>query len=195
MNEKQIALTVLAAQKMREESYSEDLGDYTLSIETCLMQGAKRHELSDNMWALLALAMHWWNDIQDWAKDVLAGKNILDELDTASKIDAQERGVSVGPQSEYTEVDSVITDKLPNLCDTCESITADCNSERETIGNTNHVIKCVSYKKQDRLVNLCDTCVSNFPDCDTVGMEFGDGVGHDNVIVCFAYTIKEYNHG
>lgn len=146
MNEKQIALTVLAAQKMREESYSEDLGDYTLSIETCLMQGAKRHELSDNMWALLALAMHWWNDIQDWAKDVLAGKNILDELDTASKIDAQERGVSVGPP------ECVETDLNINLCDTCVLSFADCEGNPEfgnDEGRTDNVIKCDSHAESE----------------------------------------------
>lgn len=211
MNEKQIAQTVLTAQKMREASYSEELRDYTLSIESCLIGAGKTHELSDNMWALLTLAIHWWNDIQIWANDVMAGKNILEELDTESKIDAQERGVSVGPHPDDT---IELTDKgrkfadefresrllppeceetdLPiNLCDTCKLIAADCNNERETIGNTNHVIKCASYHKQDRLINLCDTCVSCPVDCGGVGMEYGDGPGNDNVIVCFAYTIKD----
>lgn len=88
-------------------------------------------------------------------------------------------------------VEKFTQDQLVSLCDTCELIAADCGNERETIGNTNHVIKCASYHKQDRLVNLCDTCMSDYQDCGGVGMEYGDGPGEDNVIVCFAYTIKD----
>jgi len=77
--EKKIAMAIMDAQKMREESYSDKKEEYTLSIDQCLIATCTKHELSPNMWALLMLAMHWWNDIQCWADDVMAGKNILDE--------------------------------------------------------------------------------------------------------------------
>ena len=91
--EKQIARAIHDAQEMREESYvpkevkwgdGDQLihcGEYKLTIEECLIATCKKHKLSDNFWALLNLAMHWWNDIQLWADDVLADKNILDECE------------------------------------------------------------------------------------------------------------------
>ena len=77
---------------MREESWNEDetydttgllisAGNYTKDIEECLVHTCKEQGLSTNLWALLNLAMHWWNDIQLWAEDVLAGKNILKECE------------------------------------------------------------------------------------------------------------------
>ena len=85
--EKKIAHAILDAQKMHEESYAitewdngdEIAGHYELEIEECLTATCKQQGLSENLWALLDLAMHWWNDIQLWAEDVLVGKNILDE--------------------------------------------------------------------------------------------------------------------
>ena len=295
--EKQIAQAIMDAQKMQEESF--DGEEYTKDITDCLLETCKKYELTDNLWALLNLAMHWMNDIQCWADDIMAGKNILDECnrepmndddvieltkkdkahgearkfanefhesklidpemeidlhipicdttlkltpngqleekphlcDTCEEIFSECKGCPTWLPTDdnsrhiiecdcykkqdrivnlcdtckhssgecksilkYTE-DNVVKcnyyKKLISLCDTCESIAADCHNERETIGNTNHVIKCASYKKQDRMVNLCDTCISDFQDCGAVGMEFGDGLGHDNVIVCFTYTIKD----
>jgi len=83
-NEKKIAQAILHAQKMREESYYFPTGDvrfgeYKLNIEDCLIATCKQQGLSENLWYLLSLAMYGWNDIQLWAEDVLAGKNILDE--------------------------------------------------------------------------------------------------------------------
>ena len=82
--EKRIAGAILDAQKMREESYdttgsATDPGFYKLELEECLIHTCKQRGLSPNLWALLNLGMHWWNDIQLWAEDVLAGKNILEE--------------------------------------------------------------------------------------------------------------------
>jgi len=87
--EKKIAQAILDAQKMWEESYvvedkglrdieGDSFGEYKLRIEECLI-ATKQQGLSENLWCLLSLAMHWWNDIQLWAEDVLAGKNILEE--------------------------------------------------------------------------------------------------------------------
>lgn len=43
---------------------------------------------------------------------------------------------------------------------------------------------------KDTKINLCDTCGNNYPECDVpiVDLEFGDGVGNDNVIVCSGYV-------
>jgi hypothetical protein len=85
-DEKKIAQAILDAQKMREESYILDSnlsdGGYTKDIEECLIETCKKHGLSENMWCLLNLAMHWWNDIQLWAEDVLNGNNILEMMRT-----------------------------------------------------------------------------------------------------------------
>lgn len=82
-NEKQIAQAILDAQKMREESYvptsDVQFGEYTKDFEECFIIACELHNLPPNMWSLLTLANHWYNDIQLWAEDVLAGKNILEE--------------------------------------------------------------------------------------------------------------------
>ncbi len=79
-SEKQIAQTIIDAQKMREASYNKVSGLYKLDTETCLIAAGKKNKLSPNLWCLLNLAMHWWNDIQLWTEDILAGKNIEEEV-------------------------------------------------------------------------------------------------------------------
>ena len=78
--EKKIAQAILDAQKMREESHirKENFLDshYTRDIESCLIEACKKNGLSPNLWALLNLAMHRWNDIQLWAEDILAGRDV-----------------------------------------------------------------------------------------------------------------------
>jgi len=82
--EKQIAQAIVDAQKMYEESYlygnGERIGYYTKEMEDCLIATCKKNKLSSNLWALLNLAMHWDNNIQLWAEDVLTDKNILEEM-------------------------------------------------------------------------------------------------------------------
>ncbi len=39
-----------------------------------------------------------------------------------------------------------------------------------------------------RLVNLCDSCQQALPSCEHDKIEFGDGVGNDNVISCDGFT-------
>lgn len=88
--EKKIAQAILDAQKIYEGSYVDGKGDdclqrfaygeYKRDMESCLIESCKKHELSLNLWALLNLSMHWYNDIQLWAEDVLAGRNILDQM-------------------------------------------------------------------------------------------------------------------
>lgn len=89
--EKKIAKALLDAQKMYEENYDEDAGYYKQDIESCLIITCKKHKLSPNLWALLGLAMHWWNDVQLWAEDVLAGRKveeciINDDCDLEEKV-------------------------------------------------------------------------------------------------------------
>jgi len=88
--EKKIAQAILDAQKMHEDSYvvdkfwgdgSGEISHHELEIEECLIATCKKHGLSPNLWYLLSLAMHFWNDVQIWANDVLAGKNISDEIE------------------------------------------------------------------------------------------------------------------
>ena len=38
--------------------------------------------------------------------------------------------------------------------------------------------------------NLCDTCTYSIPTCIPVKIEFGDGIGNDNVIKCDTHKVK-----
>lgn len=47
---------------------------------------------------------------------------------------------------------------------------------------------------EDRTINLCDTCQFSYPTCDATGeiadggsIEFGNGLGFDNVFKCKCY--------
>ena len=42
----------------------------------------------------------------------------------------------------------------------------------------------------DTTKNLCDTCKHDFAICGGIGIEFGNGVGGDNVCKCKSYTAK-----
>jgi len=44
-------------------------------------------------------------------------------------------------------------------------------------------------RAKDRTENLCETCVFHVPECepDEGVLEFGDGIGGDNVIACDVY--------
>lgn len=79
--EKKIAQAIMDAQKMSQESYCEKEERCLIDIEDCLVATCKEQGLSPNLWALLGLAMHWWNDIQLWAEDSLAGKVLTIEKD------------------------------------------------------------------------------------------------------------------
>lgn len=138
--EKQIAQAIMDAQKMHEESHNGR--DYTRDITDCLLETCKKHGLSDNLWALLDLAMHWWNDIQCWADDIMADKNILDEC----RLPPQPDDII-----ELTEKGIRYRDTKINLCDTCVCTFGDCDGEPEFgngIGNDN-VIKCDSHAESE----------------------------------------------
>ena len=86
--EKQIAKALLEAKKLYEASYvktSEEnidtpYGEYAKNMEECLQEACVENEVSENMWALLNLAMHWWNDVELWCEDILAGRNVEEEM-------------------------------------------------------------------------------------------------------------------
>lgn len=42
-------------------------------------------------------------------------------------------------------------------------------------------------KATNSKVNMCDSCMHRFSDCKQDLIEFGDGIGNDNVIVCSSY--------
>lgn len=91
-DEKQIAQAILDAHEMHEESYvpvieehtGTNLGFYKLEFEDCFVLTCKKNGLSSNLWALLSLANDWFNDIQLWAEDVLAGRDVSNELENIS---------------------------------------------------------------------------------------------------------------
>jgi hypothetical protein len=39
--------------------------------------------------------------------------------------------------------------------------------------------------------NLCDTCRNHIATCEAENIEFGDGVGNDNVTNCDSYVVEE----
>lgn len=41
--------------------------------------------------------------------------------------------------------------------------------------------------------NLCDTCKYSYPECtaDETDIEFGDGIGNDNICICEVYKPRE----
>jgi len=43
-------------------------------------------------------------------------------------------------------------------------------------------------------INLCDTCVQDVPNCTCTSIEYGDGVGNDNIVKCDGYQ-RYYNTG
>lgn len=43
----------------------------------------------------------------------------------------------------------------------------------------------------DTKINLCDSCQNNFATCIPKIMEFGNGIGNDNVIFCSSYVKEE----
>jgi len=92
-DEKKIAQAILDAQKYREESSG--IGYYKRDMEDCFQIACKNQGLSPNLWVLLDLAaVHWYDDVQLWAEDVLADKNIYkntkmkDEIKPASCYDS-----------------------------------------------------------------------------------------------------------
>jgi hypothetical protein len=42
-------------------------------------------------------------------------------------------------------------------------------------------------EEKDTLINLCDTCKKDVPICDGKDLEYGNGVGKDNIISCNSY--------
>jgi len=50
-------------------------------------------------------------------------------------------------------------------------------------------------RAKDSYGNLCDTCAEEYPACKGEEVEFGNGTGNDNVIVCATYRKSEKEGG
>jgi hypothetical protein len=59
--------------------------------------------------------------------------------------------------------------------DVCTNIMKDLDSKVQTESSI------------DKMRNLCDTCTKNIVTCICSNIEFGDGIGKDNVISCSDY--------
>lgn len=75
--EKPIAKAIKEAHQLHEESWQIDAGEYTKSWEECFIKACEKFKLPVNIWYILFLANHWYNDLQSWSEIILAGKNIL----------------------------------------------------------------------------------------------------------------------
>ena len=42
-------------------------------------------------------------------------------------------------------------------------------------------------KATNTKINMCDSCIYHFSDCKQDLIEFGNGFGNDNVIICSSY--------
>ena len=53
-------------------------------------------------------------------------------------------------------------------------------------------LKTLSKEKEpiEARLHLCESCAKEYPECDATidGIEFGNGVGNDNIIGCTAYV-------
>ena len=133
--EKKIAQAIMDAQKMHQETYDEDKGEHTFDIMQCLAITCTKHGLSTNMPVLLDLTMHWWNDIQVWADDVTAGKNILAECERPPQLD------------DVIELTDKGLDYYKDLCRNCAVGFVTCISDPVFEGDI--VVRCATYRKID----------------------------------------------
>ena len=51
--------------------------------------------------------------------------------------------------------------------------------------NNEEVSKMIDTKR-----NLCNTCKHSIPTCEAVNIEFGNGVGNDNVVNCDCFEVN-----
>ena len=105
-----IAETIMLAQKLHEESYVEptdgngDFGEYTRTQEDCWIEACKTKELPDDLWYVLHLANHWYNDLQAWAECILSGKTFTEEINVpvTDEAEAKAKGESrVDPENIF----------------------------------------------------------------------------------------------
>ena len=79
---------ILDAAKIHEESWKEGIkpgegftpGEYTIDLDDSVKTAVKNHGLDEELWYLISLAFHWWNDLIAWAEQVAAGKPVEDLL-------------------------------------------------------------------------------------------------------------------
>lgn len=68
-NFKKAAKAILAAQKQIEESWNGK--SYEKTESECYQEQYTKANLDKDLIALLNFGELWWNDIQDWAKNIL----------------------------------------------------------------------------------------------------------------------------
>jgi hypothetical protein len=87
---KKIAAAIQLAHKLHEQSYvpgpnkgdtndaltSFAFGEYTIEWGECWQQACNVQELPNDLWYVLHLANHWYNDLQWWAEEILAGRSL-----------------------------------------------------------------------------------------------------------------------
>ena len=44
-----------------------------------------------------------------------------------------------------------------------------------------------TVRSKDKKAQLCDTCSKEYPKCDSYDIDFGIGLGFDNIVECDAY--------
>lgn len=101
--EKKIAQAIIKAHKIHENSYDEVSSEYVSPFGFCFRLACENHRLSPNLYEVLVLANHWYNDLADWAKFVLEG--VKDEK--ASAKDNPER-----PNRDECKAKDILTEKL-----------------------------------------------------------------------------------
>lgn len=150
--EKAIAEAIMDALKMHEESGDGETGQYSKTMEECLLRTCAIHSLTGNMWALLNLAMHWVNDIQCWCDDIMAGRDVMDsyikpeiDLCPTCTFDFGEEC----RDSEYGKGGNIVKCDMyrKNLCQSCAFSFGDCNSDPVFPKDDDNVLECTTYKR------------------------------------------------
>jgi len=72
--ELKIARAIKTAHQLYENSWNDDKEEYMLNWEKCWQDACKKCKLSNQIWYVLYLANHWYNDLALWATEVDAGR-------------------------------------------------------------------------------------------------------------------------
>lgn len=89
MTNKKIADAIIIAQKLHEDSWdfdakNQNFAEYKRSREDCFIEACDIIGLEKDIWYVLSLANHWYNDLQAWAEQVSQGLPFDDLLTKAA---------------------------------------------------------------------------------------------------------------
>ena len=80
MDMKKIAQALLDMVSIHEGSYvpgeNDSIGEYSLNFEQSAILATKKNDLQGELWYLLWIMSTYGNDIQWWAGEILAGRDI-----------------------------------------------------------------------------------------------------------------------